>query len=222
MIPVCRAFGLLAVALAGTASWPHGAVDVMRLNAKPNLRDLFDWHVVDGHLDEGGLTRLLRVQSVSDGFRQDLPNLFIRVVAKSIFNMSTNATLQWDDFHLRYQHHYFPNRKTWLDQMTVWSCLHVRRQTLPEDAPHSRYLPKTENRFQAEFGRTTMEWCNNHMRYRNRIRRCNGSSPSRHPRVGTLRNPWSCLPQPCCREAAEFGEPTRPPFAALFPGRTRN
>ncbi|CAE6940348.1 unnamed protein product [Symbiodinium sp. KB8] len=103
MIPVCRVSGLLAVALAGTGSWPHGAVDVMRPNAKPNLRALFDWHAADGHLDERGLTRLLRVQ-----------------------------------------------------------------QTLPEDAPHYRYLPKTENRFQAEFGRTAMEWCNRHMRYRNR------------------------------------------------------
>ena len=84
MIPVCRVSGLLAVALAGTGSWPHGAVDVMRPNAKPNLRALFDWHAADGHLDERGLTRLLRVQSVSDGFRHDLPKLFSRVVGKSI------------------------------------------------------------------------------------------------------------------------------------------
>eukprot|EP00439_Symbiodinium_sp_Y106_P038861 s1701_g4.t1 len=168
MFLACRAC-LLAVALAGgTGPWPHGPVDVMRLNAMPNLRDLFDWHAEDGHLDEKGLVRLLRVQRESDGFKQELPSLFTRAVRKTIFNMSTNATLQWDDFHLPYQHYFFPNRKRWLDQLTVWSCLHVQRQTLPAGAHHYRYLPKTESRFQAEFGRTTVEWCKEHVRYRKR------------------------------------------------------
>ena len=167
MFHLCRACGLVAAAMADRRGpWPYGPVDVWRLHAKPSLKELFDWHAVDGRLDGSGFTRLLQVQRESDGFKNYISDAFSRVLQAKIFNLSTNATLEWEDFLFPYQYSFFPHRRKWFAQFTLWSCLKVRRQTLPQGSLHYRYLPKTEARFMAAVGRSMVEWCNHHVSHR--------------------------------------------------------
>ncbi|CAE7939376.1 unnamed protein product, partial [Symbiodinium necroappetens] len=155
-----------AVLADGKGPWPHGPVDVLRLHAKPNLRELFDWFAVDGRLDGSGLTRLLQAQRESDGLREEISDAFSRMLQATVFRLKTNASLGWEDFRITYQHSYFPLRKNRFTKFAAWSCLKVRRQTLPKDSYHYRYLPKMEARFLAAVGRTMVEWCNDHVRHR--------------------------------------------------------
>ena len=146
--------------------WPFGPVDALRLQAEPNLRELFDWFAVDGRLDGRGLTRLLQAQRESDGLKEDISDAFSRMLQATVFKLKTNASLGWEDFRITYQHSYFPLRKNWFTKFAAWSCLQVRRQTLPKHSYHYRYLPKTETRFHAAVGRTMVDWCNDHLRRR--------------------------------------------------------